>query len=542
MRRLAFPFVFALLAPIASAQTRLGEWNGTGGERLGQRLAAAGDLDQDGIPDFAIGSIDKVRVVSGRTLQVLRTFTAPQPGTGFGKVFDFGDCDGDGWRDLIASAPLATTFGTESGSVWVFSGRTGQALLVLHGTTALERLGESLALLGDVTLDGRADFAVGSPNWNGARGRVRVVSGRDGTSVLTLQGSTTYERLGIHLASVGNVDGDARPELGVAQAGNFVSPDRIQVWSLERNELVYTLTEPPFRRFEELGDLNADGLDDIIVFLVAGSGQFPFRIEYGGGLIPGIVAPPLASSPPEELGFGGLADYDGDGQATEYLVGINDYAYVTPGYVGIYRDNLPTAQIFDSTNSSYDSFGRTLQRVGDVDGNGSIDFAVGAPTDGLTPQGGSPNGRVVLLSAVTPPPVEYCTAKVNGLGCVPQLSHVGTASLTGASYLTIRAHQLLNRRSGLCLWGNTRQEAPFQGGYLCVAPPLHRGSVGSTGGNSTGNDCSGSLEFTFSLQLLWLNAVDVGDLLRAQFWYRDPVHPDGSGVGLSSAYEIRAGL
>ncbi|NUP95864.1 MAG: VCBS repeat-containing protein [Planctomycetaceae bacterium] len=540
MRRWFVLLASALTPLFAFAQTELAEWNGTSGGQLGQRVVGAGDLDRDGTPDFALGERDSIRVISGRTRASLHTFVAPQPGRGFGKVFEFGDCNGDGWPDLIASAPGTSTFGPDSGTVWVISGRNLQPLLVLHGTTPTERFGETLVLLGDVTLDGREDFAVSSPGWNSATGRVRVFSGSNGTTLLEIAGTQPYRRFGEVMASVGNVAGDARRELGVALRATAYLSDEIEVWSLESNTLLHTLITPQFRSFGCVGDANSDGLDDMIL-LPHGPGTYPtFRLLYGGGGIQGAVASDTIGQPAFELGFSGLADYDGDGLAQEILVGVNDEYLSAPGEVRIYRGLQRIGTIYDATNSLNDAFGQSLAPVGDLDGNGSVEFVVGAPnaSEVLHSYG---DGRAVLLSAVTPAPVEYCTAKPNGLGCVPNLSHTGSASLTGASSLTIAVDGVLNRKSGLCLWGPNRQELPFEGGYLCVAAPFRRGSLANSGGSAAGDDCTGRLQFQFSAPTLWLHGVNVGDLLRAQFWYRDPLHVDGTGVGLSSAFEIRIG-
>ena len=541
MRRWIVLLAPALTPPFASAQTELAEWNGTPGQALGQRVVAAGDLDRDGTPDFALGATDTIRVFSGRTLTELHTFVAPQPGRGYGKVFEFGDCNGDGWPDLVASAPGASTFGPDSGTVWVVSGRNGQTLLIVHGTTPLDRCGESIVMLGDVTLDGREDFAVSSPGWSSGTGRVRAISGADGTVVLDLHGSAPFGRFGTVMATVGDVDGDARRELGVALRVTAYLSDRIEVWSLESNTRLYTMATPQFRKFDCAGDMNSDGIDDVLL-LPHGYGNFPaFQIRFGGGGNAGLSSTDILSYPPLELGFGSRADYDGDGLAEEFLLGYYDEFGAVPGEVRVYRGLDRIATILDASNSLGAFFGQAMAPVGDLDGNGSVEFLVGAPNATAVPQTYGNEGRVVLLSAVTPVPVEYCTAKTNSLGCVPRLSHLGSASLTGSSSLTIAVDDVLNRKSGLCLWGPGRQELPFQGGFLCVASPFHRGPVSNSGGSATGDDCTGRVEFVLSAPTMWMHAVNIGDLLRAQFWYRDPSHVDGTGVGLSSAFEIRVG-
>jgi hypothetical protein len=92
------------------------------------------DLDNDGIPEFAIGAREAfssgdgyVRVHSGATGQALLTIN------GFGGINDYfgngfcwtDDQDGDGIEDLIVGAPNSDTYGVNRGQIGVFSSATG---------------------------------------------------------------------------------------------------------------------------------------------------------------------------------------------------------------------------------------------------------------------------------------------------------------------------------------------------------------------------------------------------------------------------------
>jgi hypothetical protein len=92
------------------------------------------DLDNDGIPEFAIGAREAfssgdgyLRVHSGATGQALLTIN------GFGGINDYfgngfcwtDDQDGDGIEDLIVGAPSSDTYGVNRGQVGVFSSSTG---------------------------------------------------------------------------------------------------------------------------------------------------------------------------------------------------------------------------------------------------------------------------------------------------------------------------------------------------------------------------------------------------------------------------------
>jgi len=136
----------------------------------------------------------------------------------------------------------------------------------------------------------------------------------------------------------------------------------------------------------------------------------------------------------------------------------------------------------------------------------------------------------------------YCTPKVNSLGCLPQIGSVGTPSVTDPNPFVVSATMELNFRNGLYFYGYAGPaNLPFFNGTLCVAPPLRRTLPQNSGGTPPpALDCSGT--YSFAMNALIQSGMDpllvVGQQINAQYWSRDPLHPDGTGVALSNGIEF----
>lgn len=171
--------------------------------------------------------------------------------------------------------------------------------------------------------------------------------------------------------------------------------------------------------------------------------------------------------------------------------------------------------------------------------------------DGTTVAGGAPfqNGPTVNTTGVAyvfSEDVVYCIPKTNSLDCAPSVSISGTPSVTDPNPFLVSASMLLNNRNGLLFYGylGGPTSASFFGGTLCVQPPLRRTPIQSAGGSPPpANDCSGQLMFDFNA--LVQSGSDPllvsGAQINAQYWARDPQHPDGTGTSLSDAAEFVIG-
>ena len=104
----------------------------------------------------------------------------------------------------------------------------------------------------------------------------------------------------------------------------------------------------------------------------------------------------------------------------------------------------------------------------------------------------------------------------------------------------LTADGLLPNQFGLFFYGLSGPAAlPFEGGTLCVTPPLRRTTVQNSGG--TPFPCDGSFTFDFNAWLQGGNEplVGAGSLVNGQYWFRDTADP--FGLGLTQAIQFTVG-
>lgn len=261
-------------------------------DRLGSAVAAAGDVNKDGVIDLIVGAPGadgagrdhgRAAVYSGADGSRLWSFI------GYGVVDDAqvgysvagaGDVNGDGYADVIIGAPGVTT-GREKapGTVFVYSGKTGATLYAPFGDRDRDQFGFSVDGAGDVNGDGFADFIVGAPSADGEGsgrvpegGRVVVYSGADGSLLREWRGERAQRHLGAAVAGIGDVDFDGKPDFLVG--GPTANPEAaVQVISgadgseiirFEAGESSLVGSDRIGTSVAAAGDVNHDGFVDFI--------------------------------------------------------------------------------------------------------------------------------------------------------------------------------------------------------------------------------------------------------------------------------------
>ena len=144
--------------------------------------------------------------------------------------------------------------------------------------------------------------------------------------------------------------------------------------------------------------------------------------------------------------------------------------------------------------------------------------------------------------SATAPPSFYCTPKTSSAGCVTTIATSSAAAPTsGANDYSVLASDVQGQKNGLLFAGiSGPANTPFNGGTLCVSPPLKRGPVQFSNGSGP-VACDGSYSQVVNDGTIVPAGLDAGPGNTGwyQWWYRDPANGAGDlGTALSDAVRL----
>jgi len=268
--------------------------SGLADERLGKQVAWVGDVDGDGIPDFAalahqdypIQQPGYVAVWSGRDGSLLLRLTTPFV-SGPYSFAGVGDLNGDGRADIAVGLGQPPLPYVHYAPVVVFSGANGSILRVFLGDPIHSgTFGASICAVGDLDRDGVPDLVVadpGDPIRAPHAGRVWAISGASGTVLWWTTGSQD-DFFGWSLAATGDTDLDGIPDVLVGATAGRRRPGYAQLLSGQNGSVLQEwagdTNDSDFGFAVAAGDFNRDGHPDVVVGAPHISNPIPLTFSY----------------------------------------------------------------------------------------------------------------------------------------------------------------------------------------------------------------------------------------------------------------------
>ena len=386
---------------------------------------------------------------------VINTVESIEEGYGGTSVDGAGDVNGDGIDDLIIGDYRTDPNGEDSGTSYVVFGTTagfGNALnladlngsngFAIAGIAAGDRAGTSVSSAGDINNDGIDDLIIGAAraDANGEEsGESYVVFGTasgfeptlelstlDGSTGFALKGIEANNRAGISVSEAGDFNGDGVDDLVISSRdSDFSGPvesyvifgsasgfePALELSALDGSNGVRILGVGGDA--QRAGDVNGDGIDDLIVNDYRNGGTSYVLFGRQGGFSSTLDPSALDSSAGFEINSGGAANGAGDFNADGFddvIVSKFSDRYIIFGAASGLGSTFDVSRINGlngvvlETDEEIFNVGFSVSGLNDFNGDGIDDVVVGStfPRAGDFSNPNDPNEIYVVFGQPKP--------------------------------------------------------------------------------------------------------------------------------------------
>ena len=381
---------------------------------IGYTITALGDINDDGFDDFAFSNNTSITgqnhsyILYGKgteftsaNLTSLSPLTPDNHTTVAGNLFytttiaGIGDFNGDGVEDFMIGQPGNNSGQTASGTISIISGADLNTVLANTNTTtsvaANSLLGQSISGVGDFNNDGYADIIAGAPGAESAY----FIAGRSAPYTSPIAESIALSHsggdgFGGSVSGIGDFNGDGYSDFAVGAPSDNINTGLAYIYTggnTMGTPIVVNGTSGQSlgQEVTYAGDLNNDGYSDMLVGGDGNVGQIVFGAGSGTGATVSLNVPDTTYT---LTGAGGVGDFNGDGYS-DFVLSFGD-ADKTRAYVVYGKDSwssdITLADLknpdfaleltYSRANSTNDI---EINRIGDINGDGYDDFAMGLP-------------------------------------------------------------------------------------------------------------------------------------------------------------------
>jgi len=523
-RILACLAAFALFAPTLAGQTQLYTLTGDGpDDGYGTDVAGGRDLNGDGLDDFVVGipedntapvviKAGAVRAIAGDTGTTLWTAFGIQALSDFGWSVDLGgDLNGDGVPDVIVGTPkFDESFTPDSGIVQALSGSDGQLLWTSFGIdNPNDHFGWDVASMGDISGDGIDDIVAGS-----LADYALVLSGADGTTLRTELGQAG-SLYGKSVSSAGDANNDGIDDYIIGAPNHNGTQGATEIISGANGAQLHfdvgLAGAHLGSRVCNIGDINGDGHDDQVA---AAPGVPIVRIDSGKdvGQTLLVIFGPSTDRWAEDISA--VGDMDGDGLPDLAIGWSHDPASASFGGSFTVHSSATGLIVFIVNDSVFgEHLGHSLDGAGDLNGDGIADLIVGREQEFAEAKPGAVRTYTTCVGTAQ----NYGSGLAGSDGFVPEISFAGCAELGGSVTLTI--DKLLGGTPGILFVGLAPAALPAKGGSLLVQILF---AINHQASGPAGVAGAGSVTFPATLPN---DPLLIGQTIYQQAWYADSAAP-----------------